>query len=175
MRFERHECHVIHHHGIFKPLRVSDPKIMFTSKSHHRVNTYYPSFDKVLSELELRFSGNDQDIIHALGDVCQNKALKVEIFATVAQFYGIDQEILQVEQEMFTSLRQEHGFPEGKKVAEVLQLMRENDLFDMLPEFAKVMEILAVILATSCFAERSFSALRRPENIPPKHHGSRTY
>ena len=62
---------------------------------------------------------------------------------------------------MFTSFRQEHGFPEGQKVAEVLQLMQENDLFDMLPEFAKVMVILAVIPATSCSAERSFSALRR--------------
>ena len=69
--------------------------------------------------------------------------------------------ILQVEQKMFTSFRQEHGFPEGQVVAEVLQLMQENDLFDMLPEFAKVMVILAVIPATSGSAERSFSALRR--------------
>ena len=61
---------------------------------------------------------------------------------------------------MFTSFRQENGFPEGQKVAEVLQLMQENDLFDMLPEFAKV-KVLAVIPATSCSAERSFSALRR--------------
>ena len=139
----------------------SKDHVEVTSESHHRVNTYYPSIDKVLSELELRFSGNDQDIIHALGDVCQNKDPKVESFALVAQFYGIDQEILQVEQKMFTSFRQEHGFPEGQKVAEVLQLMQENDLFDMLPEFAKVMVILAVIPATSCSAERSFSALRR--------------
>ena len=62
---------------------------------------------------------------------------------------------------MFTSFRQEHGFPEGKKVSEVLQLMHKNDLFDMLPEFAKAMVILAVIPATSCSAQRSFSALRR--------------
>ena len=29
-----------------------------TPESHYRVNTYYASIDKVLSELELRFSGN---------------------------------------------------------------------------------------------------------------------
>ena len=135
--------------------------IHITPESHHRVNTYYPSIDRVLSELELRFSGNDQDIIHALGDVCQNEVPKMESFTKLAQFYGIDEEILKVEQRMFTSFRQEHGFPEGKKVSEVLQLMHKNDLFDMLPEFAKVLVILAVIPATSCSAERSFSALRR--------------
>ena len=40
--------------------------------------------------------------------------------------------------------------------------MQENDLFDIFPEFSKVVYILAVIPATSrCSAERSFSALRR--------------
>ena len=34
-----------------------------TLESHHRTNTYYASIDKVLSELELRFSGNDQEIL----------------------------------------------------------------------------------------------------------------
>ena len=39
--------------------------------------------------------------------------------------------------------------------------MHENDLFDIFPEFSKVVHILAKIPATSCSAERSFSALRR--------------
>ena len=39
--------------------------------------------------------------------------------------------------------------------------MQENELFDIFPEFSKVEHILAVIPATSCSAERSFSALRR--------------
>jgi len=39
--------------------------------------------------------------------------------------------------------------------------MHENDLFDIFPEFSNVVHILAVIPATSCSAERSFSALRR--------------
>ena len=33
--------------------------------------------------------------------------------------------------------------------------MHENDLFDLFPEFSKVVHILAVIPATSCSAERS--------------------
>ena len=39
--------------------------------------------------------------------------------------------------------------------------MHENDLFNIFPEFSKVVYILAVMPATSCSAERSFSALRR--------------
>ena len=46
-------------------------------------------------------------------------------------------------------------------VLEMLETMQENDLLDIFPEFSKMVHILAVIPATSCSAERSFSALRR--------------
>ena len=46
-------------------------------------------------------------------------------------------------------------------VSEMLETVHENDLFDMFPEFSNVVHTLAVIFATSCSAERSFSALRR--------------
>ena len=39
--------------------------------------------------------------------------------------------------------------------------MQENDLFDIFPEFSKVVHILATIPAISCSAELSFSALRQ--------------
>ena len=45
--------------------------------------------------------------------------------------------------------------------SEMLETVHENDLFDMFPEFPNVVHILAVIPATSCSTERSFSALRR--------------
>ena len=48
-------------------------------------------------------------------------------------------------------------------VSEMLETMHENDLFDIFPEFSKVVHIRAVIPATFCSAERSFSALRRLE------------
>ena len=92
--------------------------IQVMPESHHRVNTYYQSIDKVLSELEHRFRGNDQEILCALGDVCQSEIPMQENFVTVANFYEIDEEILKVEQKMFTSFRQEHEFPEAKKVSE---------------------------------------------------------
>ena len=43
----------------------------------------------------------------------------------------------------------------------ILETVYENDLFDMFPEFSNVAHNLAVIPATSCSAERSFSALHR--------------
>ena len=46
-------------------------------------------------------------------------------------------------------------------VSEMLEAILENDLFDIFPEFCKVVHIFAVIPATSGSAERSFSALRR--------------
>ena len=51
-----------------------------TPESHHRINTYYASIDKVLSELELRFSGNDQEILCDLGNICQSEAPDKESF-----------------------------------------------------------------------------------------------
>ena len=36
------------------------------AQANHRINIYYASIDKVLYELELRFGGNDQEILCAL-------------------------------------------------------------------------------------------------------------
>ena len=46
----------------------------------------------------------------------------------------------------------------------MLETVHENDLFDIFPEYYNVAHILAAIPATSCSAERSFSALRRLKN-----------
>ena len=114
----------------------------------------------MLSELELRFSGNDQEILCDLGNICQSETPDKESFSRVAKFYKIDGEILEAEQKMYASFRRVRGLG-YMTVSEMLQKMHENDLFDMFPEFSSVLHILAVIPATSCSAERSFSGLRR--------------
>ena len=43
--------------------------------------------------------------------------------------------------------------------------MQENDLFDIFPEFSKVVHILAVIPATSCSAERSMRCTSRMKTM----------
>ena len=114
----------------------------------------------MLSELELRFSGNDQEILCALGDICHSDKPDEKSFSLVSKFYEIDGEILEAEQKMYVNFRSERGFS-SMTVSDILQTIDENDLFDMLPEFSNVVHILAVIPATSCSAERSFSTLRR--------------
>ena len=112
-----------------------------TPESHHRINTYYASIDKVLSELELRFSGNDQEILCALGNICHSETPDKESFSRVAKFYKFDGEILEAEQKMYASFHRVRGLG-YMTVSEMLETVHENDLFDMFPEF-------------------SFSALRR--------------
>jgi len=85
---------------------------------------------------------------------------RITSFTRVANFYKMDSEILEAEQKMYSSFCRARGFI-ASAVSEVLQTIHENDLFVMLPEFASVVHILAVIPVTSCSAERSFSALRR--------------
>ena len=121
---------------------------------------YYASIDKVLSELELRFRGNDQEILCALGNICNSETPDKESFSRIAKFYNIDGEILEAEQKMYASFRRVRGLG-YMTVSEIRETMHKNDPFDIFPEFSKVVHILAVIPATSCSAERSFSALRR--------------
>ena len=45
--------------------------------------------------------------------------------------------------------------------SEIMRILCSHDVLPMLPEFAKAVQVYTVIPATSCSAERSFSALRR--------------
>ena len=125
-----------------------------------RTFTDYASIDKALSKLQLRFSGNDQEILCALGNIYHSETPDKESFSRVAKFYKIDGEILEDEQKMYASFRRVRGlgymtFPE------MLETMHENDLFDMLPVFSNAVHILGVIPFRLCSAERSFSVLHR--------------
>ena len=63
-------------------------------------NIYYASIDKVLSKRDLRFSGNYQEILCALGNICHSETPNKEYFSCVAKLYKIDGEILEAEQKM---------------------------------------------------------------------------
>ena len=43
------------------------------AQANHRINIYYASIENMLSESEFRFSGNDQEILCALGSICHNE------------------------------------------------------------------------------------------------------
>ena len=78
--------------------------------------------------------------------------------SALLSFKKIDGEILEAEEKMYSSFRRVRGLGHIT-VSEMLSVMHENDLFDTFPERSKVLHILAVIPATSCSRERSFSPL----------------
>ena len=72
----------------------------------HGPTEHHPT---VLSELELRFSGNDQQILCDLGNIRQSETPVKESFSQVAKFCTIDGEILEAEQKMYASFRRVCG------------------------------------------------------------------
>ena len=131
------------------------------AQADYYINIYHASIDKVLSKLELRFSGNDLEIpCAALGNIYHSETPDKECFSRVAKFCKIDGEILEAKQKMYARFRRVGGLG-YMTVSEMLEAMHENDLFDTFRVFSNVVHILGVIPATLCSAERSFSALRR--------------
>jgi len=130
-------------------------------EDYHRVNTFYTSLDKVLAEIETRFSGNDQDVLCALGDITLSDSPTSASFDRVARYHNLDRELLQADQCLFCQFKAAHVGKSIKTTVEVIEVLNANSLYEMTPEFSKVASILAVIPATSCSAERSLSGLRR--------------
>ena len=79
---------------------------------------------------------------------------------TVSNFYGVDSEMLSSEKSIFENY--DCGdLCHRKNAALIVKTMHQNGLHDILPVLYKVASILATIPATSCSAEKCFSALRR--------------
>ena len=78
----------------------------------------------------------------------------------LSNIYGVDSEMLSSKKSIFENYN--CGDPcQRKNAAVMVKTMHQNGLHDILSVLYKVASILATIPATSCSAERSFSALRR--------------
>ena len=142
---------------------TSNTEVM-TPMQHYRVNTYFKSLDQVLAELETRFQGNGQDVLCALGAVVLSEKPSESDYALVGDFYGLDKDLIKVDQRLFNQFKRSNIDASDDHLltaSNVIDLLYKNDLCEMVPEFTKAATILAVIPATSCSAERSFSGLRR--------------
>ena len=56
-------------------------------EDYQRVNTFYTSLDKVLADIKIRFGGNDQDVLCALGDITLSDSPTSDSFGLVARRY----------------------------------------------------------------------------------------
>ena len=77
-------------------------------EEYHRVNTFFTSLDNVLAEIENRFSGNDQDVLCALGDVTLSDSPPSDRFDLVTGYYNFDKELLQADQRLFNRFKKIH-------------------------------------------------------------------
>ena len=146
----------------FKEARV--PRTVtntMTPESHHRVNTYFLSLDKVQGELKTRFSDNDQEILCSLGEIAMLENPSEKCFQTVTEFYKLDGDLLKADFAIFKNCKANDTSLNLKSASEMYESFYQEDLLQMIPELEKILKIFAVIPATTCTAERSFSGLRR--------------
>ena len=68
-----------------------------TAKDHFRITVYYTTIDKVVSELQSRFEGNDLEVLCALSEIVFSHSPSINNIQTVSNFYGVDSEMLSVE------------------------------------------------------------------------------
>ena len=100
----------------------------------------------------------------ALGEIVFSRSPNISNIQTVSNFYGVDSEMLSSEKSIFENY--DCGNPcQRKNAAVMVKTIHQKGLHDILPVLYKVTSILATISATSCSAERSFSALRRIETF----------
>ena len=134
-----------------------------TLMQHHRINTYYNSLDKLLAELGSLFESNNQDVLCALGAVVLGEASTHSDYELVGNFYILDNDLIEADRlfDHFKYTNDDSKVSSFETASEVIHTLCKNELLEMDLEFVKVAKILAVIPATSCSAERSFSELRR--------------
>lgn len=157
-----HLDHVVSRRVLSLAGEAAEEQLMpWTAIAHHRINTYFRSMDHVIAELESRFTGHDQDVLCALGEVVLGNQPTQQNFKIVADHYELDRDLLAVEQDMFRKFINDNDDIKSQSAADVLKCMHESGLNDFLPQSAIAVKVLSIIPATSCTAERSFSALRR--------------
>ena len=62
---------------------------------------------------------------------------------------------------MFNHVKKKKTLTDTKSVSNMFKQLADKQMMIMIPELFKLIKIFAVIPATSCSAERSFSSLRR--------------
>ena len=100
-------------------------------------------------------------MLSGLADIVFNRSPANASIELVSQFYDVDSDLLRSEKVIFKEINANHAYAQTKNAAVIVKRMYENGVSEVLPVLYKVFSILVTIPATSCSAERSFSALRR--------------
>ena len=84
------------------------------AKDHFCITVYYTSINKVVSELQSRFEGNDQEVLCALGEIVFSRSPSINNIQTVSNFFGVDSEMLSSEKAIFENYDCRDPMPEKK-------------------------------------------------------------
>ena len=147
--------------GLRRRAAFSSPRSqVFTIRTSQPANNIY-IFHEVLTRNQRK--QNFWQGLQSPNAACASKSLAKRLFygIKVSGYYNFDKELLQADQRQLNRFKKTHFKKSIKTAAEVIEVLHENSLYKITPEFSKVASILAVIPATSCSAERSFSGLRR--------------
>ena len=128
-------------------------------QQYFKVNTYFASLDRVLSEMGHRFNEEDQSILTSLSSLIFSQTPEEEAFNAVADFYGLDKDLLQVDHKLLQQFK--NNLESTYNASSLYEELFGTGLLPLMPKFEKVLRIFTSIPATSCSSERSFSALRR--------------
>ena len=75
-------------------LGLAPPSKKRGSQPGHRFSIFFTSLDKVLTENENGFGGNDQDVLCALGDITLSDSPTSDSFDLVVRYYNLEKELL---------------------------------------------------------------------------------
>ena len=104
-------------------------------EDYHRDNAFFTSQDKLLAEIENRFSRNDQDVVCPLGDVTLSDSPASNSFDLVAGYSNLDKKLILEDQRLFNRFKKTHVEKSIKTAAEDIDVLHENSLFEITPEF----------------------------------------
>ena len=133
-------------------------------KSYYREELHNKGIQQSVIELEARFNKPHQNIICALTKVVMepNKTNIDAEIDIVSDFYGIDKpSLISGRKIVATTIELQKKEEVLSATYKLVKWLHEEGIGTILPSYQAAVAILGAIPATSCSAERSFSALRR--------------
>ena len=89
-----------------------------------------------LAETQNRFSGKHQDVLYALGDLTLSNRPVSDRLDIVSGYYNFDKELLLADQRrLYKRFKKTHVEKSIKTAAEVIDVLHENSLYEITPEF----------------------------------------
>ena len=125
-----------------------------------RTNVYFDALDRVILELKERFQSESANIVNSVARILVKGSHEEEDFVSVSAFYGIDCDDLNADCRLYSSYSEQLE-KKPLKPTDIVSVLEKNQMNQIIPRFAHLASIFAIIPATSCSAERSFSCLRR--------------